>query len=209
MNKIKAVIFDMDGVLLDAKEWHYNALKKSLSIFGYDMTRYDHLMTYDGLPTKKKLEMYSKEYNLPESLHSFINDLKQSFTIDEIFSNAKPNFRHEHALSYLKKNGYKLALASNSIRETIEVSMKKAALIQHFDLILSNQDIKNSKPDPEIYNKCISNLGLRSEECLIVEDNENGIKAAIASGANLLIVKNVNDVSLLNLVKRIEEIENA
>jgi HAD superfamily hydrolase (TIGR01509 family) len=87
--------------------------------------------------------------------------------------------------------------------------MNKTALIHYFDLILSNQDIKNPKPDPEIYNKCISMLGLLPEECLIVEDNENGIKAAISSGANLFIVKGVNDVSLLNLTKRIEEIENA
>lgn len=199
----------MDGVLLDAKEWHYNALRKSLAIFGYDMTRYDHLMTYDGLPTKKKLELYSKEYNLPESLHSFINELKQSFTIEEIYLKAKPNFRHEQALSYLKKNGYKLALASNSIKETIEVSMRRTSLIEYFDLILSNQDVNNSKPDPEIYLTAISKLGLLPDECLIIEDNENVIRAAKGSGSHLLVVKNVNDVTLSNIIYKIEEINNA
>jgi beta-phosphoglucomutase len=207
--KIKAVIFDMDGVLLDAREWHYNALRKSLAIFGYDMSRYDHLMTYDGLPTKKKLEMYSKEYGLPESLHSFINELKQSFTIDEIFLNSKPNFRHEQVLSYLKKNGFKLALASNSIRETIEVSMRRTSLIDYFDVVLSNQDITNPKPDPEIYLTAISKLGLSPNECLIVEDNENGIQAAKASGSYLLEVKNVNDVNLNNIINKIKELDNA
>ena len=54
---IRAVIFDMDGVLIDAKEWHYNALNQSLSLFGYSISLEDHLTTYDGLPTKKKLEM--------------------------------------------------------------------------------------------------------------------------------------------------------
>jgi beta-phosphoglucomutase len=60
-NKIKAVIFDMDGVLIDAKEWHYEALNRSLSNFGYSISRYEHLVTYDGLPTKKKLEMLTLE----------------------------------------------------------------------------------------------------------------------------------------------------
>jgi beta-phosphoglucomutase-like phosphatase (HAD superfamily) len=208
-NKIKAVIFDMDGVLLDAKEWHYNALKKALGLFGYEMTRYDHLMTYDGLPTKKKLEMYSKEYNLPVSLHSFINDLKQSYTIDEIFLHAKPNFRHEQALSYLKQNSFKLGLGSNSIRETVELAMKKAALFPYFDLILSNQDILSPKPNPEMYNKIISRFELQPNECLIIEDNEHGITAAKESGAHVLIVQSVNDVNLENILNKIQELENA
>ena len=53
---IKAVLFDMDGVLIDARDWHYEALNKALAIFGMEINRYDHLVTYDGLPTKKKLE---------------------------------------------------------------------------------------------------------------------------------------------------------
>ena len=62
---IKAIIFDMDGVLIEAKDWHYEALNKALSLFGYEISRYDHLVTYDGLPTSKKLEMLSMERGLP------------------------------------------------------------------------------------------------------------------------------------------------
>ena len=77
---IKAVIFDMDGVLIDAKEWHYESLNSALSLFGYEISRHDHLVTYDGLPTKKKLEMLSLENGLPTSLHAFVNQLKQQKT---------------------------------------------------------------------------------------------------------------------------------
>ena len=56
-NKIKAVIFDMDGVLIDAKDWHYEALNKALRLFGLEITRSEHETTYDGLPTKDKLEI--------------------------------------------------------------------------------------------------------------------------------------------------------
>jgi HAD superfamily hydrolase (TIGR01509 family) len=84
--------------------------------------------------------------------------------------------------------------------------MTKAHLSQYMDFYLSNQDVDNAKPDPEIYIKAISKLGLTSKECLIIEDNENGIKAAIGSGAHLMVVKNVQEVSLENIVTRISEI---
>jgi len=61
VNKIKAVIFDMDGVLIEAKDWHYEALNRALKVFGYAISRYDHLVTYDGLPTVMKLDMLTKE----------------------------------------------------------------------------------------------------------------------------------------------------
>ncbi|WP_244574490.1 HAD hydrolase-like protein [Cohaesibacter sp. ES.047] len=85
--RIKAIIFDMDGVLIEAKDWHYEALNRALLLFGYEISRFDHLTTYDGLPTRKKLEMLSAERNLPRSLHSFINEMKQ-ITQRRSFTNA-------------------------------------------------------------------------------------------------------------------------
>ncbi len=90
--KIKAILFDMDGVLIDAKEWHYEALNKALSLFGMEISRYDQLVTYDGLPTKKKLQMLSRERGLPESLHGFLNALKQKYTQEMIFTKCHPEF---------------------------------------------------------------------------------------------------------------------
>ena len=80
-HKIKAIVFDMDGVLIEAKDWHYEALNKALRLFGYEISRYDHLVTYDGLPTSKKLEMLSLEKGLPTGLHQFINQMKQSYKL--------------------------------------------------------------------------------------------------------------------------------
>lgn len=82
MTKIKAIIFDMDGVLIEAKDWHYEALNRALKLFGMEITRYEHLTTFDGLPTKDKLKMLSLERGLPKSLHSFINELKQQYTME-------------------------------------------------------------------------------------------------------------------------------
>lgn len=206
--KIKAIIFDMDGVLIDAKDWHYEALNKALRLFGLEISRYDHLVTFDGLPTKDKLIMLSMKSNLPESLHSFINEMKQIYTMVIVYAKCKPTFYHQYALSNLKKEGYKLAVGSNSIKNTIQVMMEKSGLIGYLEFILSNQDVSKGKPDPEMYNKAIRRLGFVPEECLIVEDNPNGLKAAYGSGAHVLKVDRIEDVNYFNIKNKIKEIES-
>jgi HAD superfamily hydrolase (TIGR01509 family) len=207
MTTIKAVIFDMDGVLIEAKDWHYEALNKALGLFGMEISRYDHLVTYDGLPTKKKLEMLSTERGLPVRLHDFINDMKQQYTTEIIYAKCKPRFYHEYALSRLKQEGYQLAVASNSIRQTVQLMMEQSALMGYLEFYLSNQDVKIGKPDPEIYTKAIQTLGLSPQQCLIVEDNERGIQAARASGAWVMEVNEVEDVNYQNIIDQIRNIE--
>lgn len=205
--KIKAVIFDMDGVLIEAKDWHYEALNRALKLFGYEINRFEHLTSYDGLPTSMKLKKLTLEKGLPVQLHSFINEMKQQYTVSMIQNLCRPRFNHEYALSKLKSEGYKLAVGSNSIKMTIEIMMNYAKLTDYFNFMLSNQDVKNPKPDPEIYLTAITKMDLKPENCLIIEDNENGIKAATASGAHLLVVKTVDDVNYDNIKNRILEIE--
>lgn len=205
--EIKAVIFDMDGVLIEERGWHYDALNKALNLFGHEISSYEHLVTYDGLPTKKKLEMLSIERGLPKSLHDFINNIKQQYTMDMIFSRCKPVFNHQFALSQLKKDGYKIGVASNSAKPTVETMMNKSSLSEYLDFMFSYEDVTNPKPNPEIYNKAIAFLGLKPQECLIVEDNENGIKAAKASGAHVLEVLSVDDVNYTNIITKIQQIE--
>jgi len=206
-NKIKAVIFDMDGVLIDARDWHYEALNKALGLFGMAISRFDHLVTYDGLPTREKLKMLTMEKGFPEGLHGFINELKQQYTVEEVIMKCRPVFHHQYALARLKNEGYRLVVCSNSIRDTITIMLTKAGIIDYFDFYLSNQDVTKGKPDPEMYNTAISRLELKPEDCLIVEDNENGIRAAEASGGHLMKVTGVNDVHYQSVMNRIKEIE--
>lgn len=203
MGKIKAIVFDMDGVLIDAKDWHYEALNKALNLFGYEINRYDHLVTYDGLPTSKKLEMLSLEKGLPHNLHAFINDMKQLYTVDTIHALCRPTFFHEYALSKLKAEGYHLAVASNSTRNTVQLMMEKSNLLPYLDFFLSNQDVTRSKPDPEIYTAAIERLNLRPEECMVVEDNHNGIQAAKAAGAYVMQIETVYDANYENIKKHV------
>lgn len=206
---IKAILFDMDGVLIDARDWHYEALNRALEHFGYTVSRESHLSTFDGLPTRQKLRMLSSSKGLPEGLHIFLNDLKQAYTLEISYQRCKPVFNHQYALSRLKKDGYKLAVCSNSVRQSIETMMKLSALSIHLDLIVSNQDVEKGKPDPEMYLKAMQCLNVAPHECLILEDNDHGIQAAVASGGHLLRIGIPDDVTYQAVTTRISEIEAA
>lgn len=209
LNMIKAILFDMDGVLIDAKDWHYEALNQALKHFGYRISRESHLSTFDGLPTRKKLQMLSKARGLPEQLHEFINALKQNYTLEISHKRCKPSFNHQYALSKLKTEGYKIAVCSNSVRQSVETMMKLSALEPYLDLLISNEDVPKGKPDPEMYVKAMSTLEVKPEECLILEDNDHGIQAAIASGGNLLKIGVPDDVTYQAIKARIAEIAAA
>lgn len=200
---IKAVIFDMDGVLIDAKEWHFEALNQALAVFGMAISRYDHLVTFDGLPTRKKLQMLTMERGLPPSLHGLINEMKQQCTMKMVHTQCAPRFVHQFALSRLHRRGLKLAVCSNSIRDTVSAMMQKTDLLRFLDFFLSNQDVRHGKPDPEIYQLAISRLGLLPHECLVVEDNANGILAAQRAGAQVMQVATVDEVNLSNILANI------
>ena len=198
----------MDGVLIDAKDWHYEALNKALGLFGHNISRHDHLVTFDGIPTAVKLNMLTLERGLPEKIHEFVNDLKQKYTLELVYQYCKPRFHHEYALSKLKSQGYKIACGSNSVRDSIKTMLEKSNLIQYMEQVVSAQDVLEPKPSPEMYQKIIFDFGLKPEECLIVEDNENGIKAAKASGAHVLIVKECDEVNIDNILDKIKKINS-
>lgn len=207
-SRIRAVLFDMDGVLIDAKEWHYEALNKALMLFGISISRYEHIHSFDGLPTSEKLKMLSEQIYLPQKLHGFINEMKQMYTMELIQERCSPIFQHEYALARLKNEGYVIAVCSNSIRKTIETMMEKAGLISYIDLIMSNEDVSHAKPDPEIYTRAMETLGFDPAQCLILEDNKNGIRAATDSGAWLLKIGDVWDVNYSNISQKIHDIES-
>jgi beta-phosphoglucomutase len=205
--RIEAVIFDMDGVLIDAREWHFEALNEALANFGMEISRYDHLVTFDGLPTRRKLEMLTLERGLPAGLHGLLNDLKQQATMKMVHARCAPTFAHQFALSRLRRMGLKVAVCSNSVRDTIQTMMVKADLMRHLDFFLSNQDVRRGKPDPEIYQLAIERLGLQPGQCLIVEDNPNGVLAAQRSGAHVMQVAGVDDVTLDHILAQIARVQ--
>jgi len=205
---IRAVVFDMDGVLVDARDWHFDALNRALLLFGYEISVPDHETIYDGLPTRVKLDHLVEKRGLPRTLTPFIAEMKQVYTMEIVLQRCKPNFNHEYALSRLKAEGYPIAVASNSIKDSISAIMEKTCLAGYLEFFLSNEDVRAAKPDPEIYLKAAAKLGLRPDECLVVEDNHNGIRAARDAGAALLEVRGVEDVTYDRIAARIAEVNS-
>ncbi len=206
MAEIKAVLFDMDGVLIDARDWHYEALNMALSPFGIEIGRESHLSTFDGLSTRQKLGILSRSHAIPERLHDFLNELKQNYTQELIATRCRPVFQHRYLLSRLKREGYRLAMCSNSVRLSVDVMAKNAGLSEFLEFTLSNEDVKAPKPDPEMYTMAITRMGLDPRDCLIVEDNENGILAARASGAHVMEVASPDDVTYSRIKTVLEAI---
>ena len=193
---IKLIIFDLDGVLVSAKHIHFETLNKALNEIGkqYVITETEHLSIYDGLKTNQKLEMLSKNKNLPIDVYEKIWNRKQDLTIEAI-SQLQPDIKIIELFKKLRDNGYQLACASNSIRRSVLVMLSKIGVIEYMDLILSNEDVKNSKPHPEMYWKAMSMRGRLPEETLIVEDSPHGLLAASRSRANVLRVDNPTDLT--------------
>ena len=202
----KLIIFDLDGVLVEAKEIHYKTLNKALAEVDrkYMITEKEHLSTYDGLKTNQKLEMLTKNKGLDSSYYEQIWNRKQDLTIDAI-SELKPNTHLIVVFKRLRDMGYKLACCSNSIRRSVLVMLSKIGLIEYMDLIISNEDVKNSKPHPEMYWKAMSMMSVLPEECLIVEDSPHGLLAASRSRANVLRVDNPADLTFEKIQNKLKE----
>lgn len=201
---MKLIAFDLDGVLVEAKEIHYISLNKALG--EYSISWEEHLSIYDGLKTSQKLEMLHERKGLPKERFESVWTDKQRFTLEEL-RNLKFSNDLYSTMTMLKNEGYILAVCSNSIRKTVLTVLSKLGIIEFFDIILSNEDVLNSKPHPEIYWKAISKMKCLPEETLIIEDSPYGLLAASRSKANVLRVKSPKDVSYLNIKGEINRIE--
>ena len=196
---VNLIIFDLDGVLVEAKQIHYDSLNEALGeyyLIGWD----EHLNKYDGLKTNQKLEMLTKEKGLPVHKYNEIWEMKQRLTLQKL-NDLEPSKQLITCMETLVLKGYKIACCSNSIRKTVLTVLSKLGIIQYFDLILSNEDVKNSKPHPEIYWKAISMMGNLPEETLIVEDSPYGLLAASRSNSHVMRVNSPKDVTYKNIKK--------
>jgi HAD superfamily hydrolase (TIGR01509 family) len=204
---IKLVVFDLDGVLVDARELHYEALNLALAEVGeeYVINRSEHLSTYDGLSTRKKLGMLTLNKGLPENMHDFVWRTKQKKTV-EIIDDFAPDFRIQNILKKLKSGGYMVACATNSIRDTAKLQLIRKGFFEYVDFLYTNQDVNKPKPSSEIYMRCMLKAGVDPNETLVVEDSHHGRKAALNSGAYLCPVKNSGDVTYEKINEHIQNI---
>lgn len=193
---IKLIIFDLDGVLVDACEWHRLALNKALlKICNYEITLGDHYSIFNGLPTKVKLNMLvDKGIITPEKI-DLVNEEKQRITEDIINSTAKPREEKTKLLKLLKDKSKIVCCYTNSIRSTANLILDKMHISEYFDKVVSNQDVIKSKPNPEGYIFLMNFYNIKPHDTIIVEDSPKGFEAAYLSGAKVFKVNNPDQVN--------------
>jgi HAD superfamily hydrolase (TIGR01509 family) len=204
MNKINFVLFDLDGVLVDACDWHYDALNIALQKkVGFQINREDHIKKYNGLPTKIKLKLLGLDVSISEE----IEKLKQEITLDIISNQAKLMPEKIELHKHLKNSNIKIACVTNSIKTTAELMLIKTGQIEFIDLLVTNSDVVNNKPNPDCYNFAIKKLNADPLTSMCVEDSPNGIQSAKQSCVkNIWIVNNATDTTLKNYINFIESI---
>lgn len=191
----KAVIFDMDGVLIDARDWHYRALNEALSVFGTEISESEHVDRYNGLPTKVKLSMLTDDGRLHSHLHRLVEEIKQERTLREAARLCFPRVEHLLLFGWLRRQNCRVGVATNSVRSTSTAMLKFAGLYDELDVLVTNEDVTSAKPAPDIYLVACQKLGVTPSQVLVVEDHPYGVAAATSAGCAVIQVEGVEDVN--------------
>lgn len=203
---IELLIFDLDGVLCDSRQLHYESLNMALSTIDnrYCIPYLEHLSTYDGLPTTEKLKLLTKHKNLPIELYNKIWQLKQEMTVQAIDNIVVYDKKLNDILSFLKSKNYKLVCASNSIWSTMKMMLLKLGILKHLDYFISNEEVKYPKPHPEIYFEVMKRFGRSPNQTLIFEDSHIGRTSAFSSGAHVCPIIDPDDLTIDKILNYIE-----
>ena len=202
----KLVIFDLDGVLIDSKDYHYHALNQALGE-EFAISREDHVSIYDGLPTSRKLELLTQNKGLPVELYEQIWNKKQELTLKIFSESVSKDYELMGYFQQLVDAGYKIAVASNSIRNSVKIILLRLGLLEFVDVYVSNEDVVRNKPFPEMYWKCMTTLGALPNDTVIIEDSHIGRQGALDSKCHLIPVENRKDFNQ-SKVDRIKKILN-
>lgn len=201
---IRAILFDLDGVLVPAQEWHYSALNDALSHSGYDpITREQHENEFDGLSTYMKLS----RLGITGCEAKDIYKLKQRYTSLKIAEYCKPNLRVCGVVAYAIQLSFKLAVVTNCSRSTALDMLKRAGLLYYFKTIVTNEDVPDgqNKPHPRPYLEARHRLGIKHKEALAIDDKELGCQSASEAWCRVWHLKNFEDLTIENFNKQIEK----
>jgi HAD superfamily hydrolase (TIGR01509 family) len=206
----KLIIFDLDGVLVDSKSIHFKALNNALKALNpiYEITKEEQEYIYEGLPTKAKLSLLHKNKGLPENKFESVWNMKQDIT-STMFSNITEDKNLIEFIKKIKNNNINIAVASNSIKNTVNKCLNSLGILDLVDYVVSNEDVNNPKPHPEMYWKTMSHFGSIAEDTVIFEDSIVGRLAAKDSGATLIEVENRNDLNEEKINHAIKLLESA
>lgn len=176
---IKGLIFDLDGVLVDTVPVHFSAWSRMFKEYGYEFGKQEYRNLVDGRPRfdgARAVMVNHSEQQIREAANK-----KNDYYVEAI---DRGDFQVFEAASALVRksqaDGYGLAAASSSVN--VKTVLEKAGLLDAFSVVVGGDDVENGKPSPDIFLTAASRLGLKVEECIVIEDSSSGVKAAKNGG---------------------------
>ncbi|WP_316796117.1 HAD family phosphatase [Pedobacter agri] len=190
MSNIKALLFDLDGTLIDSEKFHFDCWNEFLSQYHVALDFKDWLSNYAGIPLPQNAKTIIGKFKIEENLEEFIEKSEQltydGFRTKDI---ALMPFALDF-IEYFYDKGLTLAVVTASPRIDVEAVFERNGLAKYFSLFITRTDVSKSKPDPESYNICVEKLGLQKNECIVFEDTVNGVKSAMAAGITTYAIQN-------------------
>ena len=188
---MKAVIFDMDGVIIDSEPIHFEVDMQTMKDFGCSISK-EELNKYVGTTNEYMYSDIKNTYKINKPLDEIIRYRSELVKTKVIESDLAPIKGIKELLSDLKEKNIPAAIASSSPRDFIEVVVSKFQLEDYFNCIVSGEEVENGKPAPDIYVETAKKLRVSPEECIVIEDSKNGVLAAKEAGMKCIGFKNVN-----------------
>jgi len=197
---VKAILCDLDGVLVPAKELHYQAFNEALmEVTGKVISRQEHIEDFNGLPTKVKLRALVDQGRVKPEEFDDISRIKQDKTWELIPQIIERDETIVGLGEYWKERGYKVACVTNSIRHSTILLLRACGIFPYIDTIISNEDMDAPKPEPDGYWQAMRAFGVHPGECVIVEDSHKGFKSAVRTGClNIWYVRGVDELTIPN-----------
>lgn len=188
---LKAVIFDMDGVIIDSEPLHLEVCIDLFKKLGLNFCEKEY-STFIGVSNTSMWTTLKEKYNLKQSLEELV-EIQAKANLDCIKGkDISPIAGVRELLSELKSNNIKIALASSSPVEGIELVLSKFNIREYFSDVVSGEGLKRGKPAPDIFLKAAELIGIEPENCAVVEDSNHGVSAAKAAGMKCLGFQNTN-----------------
>lgn len=198
---MKAIIFDMDGVIIDSEPVHFQLEKEMLEELGGTMTKEEYVNSV-GITDYDTWNIHKEKFNLKPSVEELIEMKKERFIENIHRINLVDNF--QSFILDLYDKGYIMGLASSNNKKAVDSIIKNFNLDKYLEFVISGEEVVNGKPDPEIFLTAAKKMNVKPNECLVIEDAANGVAAAKAAGMKCIGLNNPNsynqDLSQADLI---------
>lgn len=187
---IKAIIFDMDGVISDTNQIHAQIESELLKLFNINISEEEIIAKYSGVRTDHFFRKLLQQNNIEHDVGELINDKHHKFISKLEQEGAKSIPGVVKLIGELQKIGFKLAVASGSEKRLVKLILEQVGVIDKFDEIISAEEVTHGKPHPDIFLLAAEKLSVSPEECVVIEDSINGMQAANAAGMKCIGLTN-------------------